>query len=227
MQKNLYQKLLSPDGVSGGAPPAAGNALAADPNVTPALVAPQPNALAADDDIPQTGLSQEDARKLRSEASNLRKRLKEFEAADAAAKEAALSETEKLTKRLAEVTKIAEERDATIRSLHIDSAIREQAAVLGITDTALVKKLLQPSEVEFGEDGQPKNLAALLNQLIKDHPALTAGAPATPPRPQVSPSNPSRSASSGALTQDIISRMRPEEYAARKDEIYAWLRQQR
>src|SRR2546430_219131 len=69
----------------------------------------QPQAGTLSTSEPQAGegtnetISLEEAKKLRSEAASLRKRLKAFEDAEAKAKEAQLSEQQKLENRLAEL----------------------------------------------------------------------------------------------------------------------------
>jgi hypothetical protein len=115
-------------------------------------------------------------------------RVRELEAAN-------LSEQEKKDLRLKEL----EERDTRFQGDLKDANTRttayKAAAELGMTlgaaDVAL--RLVEPSEIEYGDDGKPTNLKALFEAKLKEYPALLnpAGAPALPS--SGGPANPARS----------------------------------
>jgi hypothetical protein len=120
---------------------------------------------------PET-ISFEEARKLRSEANSLRKRLKELEEAQSKATEAKLSETERLTKRAADLERELADRDRLLQERTVSSRTVETAARLGFRNPELAYRLLDQSELDFGEDGQPKNVEPLLRALLDKEPYL-------------------------------------------------------
>lgn len=138
---------------------------------TPADVSPQAQAAttaaqAADVDA----ISLDEARKLRSESANLRKRLKELETAEEARTAATQSEQEKLSK---QAVKLQAERDALITELQAERAriaISRSAAKVGI-DPELAESLAL-SLLVFDDAGQPTNVEAVLKQLLAKWPHL-------------------------------------------------------
>lgn len=120
---------------------------------------------------PET-ISLEEARKLRSEANSLRKRLKDLEAAQSKAEEAKLSETERLTKRAADLERELADRDRAIQERTVLARTVEAAARLGFRNPELAYRLLDQAELDFGEDGQPKNVEKLLRALLDKEPYL-------------------------------------------------------
>lgn len=145
-------------------------------NGTQAEPEAQPQA-GTSDDKPQAGesISLDEAKKLRSEAKNLRTRLAAFEAAEEQRKQASLTEAERLK---ADREKLDRERqDLTVRERTI--AVRDGLAAaataekLGlVASSATVIRLLDLNSVEFDDSGTPTNLGPLLKQLAKDEPAL-------------------------------------------------------
>jgi hypothetical protein len=187
---------------------------------------PQPQAGAtpepqAGDGQSETTISLEEAKKLRSEAANLRKRLKGFEEAETKAKEAQLSEQQKLEKKLAD---LQAQHDAVARQSQeriVNYEVRLQAAQMGIVDPDAAARLLDWSGIEYDDDGSPQNVSELLKGLLKAKPYLAGKQAPT----SGGATNPSRSQSSGAqsLSWEVIGQMKPEEYAARSSEIKQWI----
>ena len=196
---------------------------------------PQPQAGVTSTD-PQAGESQtndtislDEAKKLRSEAANLRSRLRSTEAKakeldDLKAKLEAdkLSETEKLQKQLAT---LQSEHDNAIRAAQertINYEVRLQAAQMGIVDPDAAAKLLDWSQIEYDDNGSPTNVNDLLKNLLKTRPYLAGKA-------QVQTSggatNPSRSTTTApqTLSWEVIGNMKPDEYNARRAEIQQWI----
>jgi hypothetical protein len=206
---------------------------------------PQPQAGNNTAPEPQAGdgnetISLEEARKLRSEASNLRKRLKEFEASHNELKtfkeqtEASrLSDTEKQTlaqkkleQQLAEHQSQNNELLRQLQETRINNEVFKQASKLNIIDIDAASKLIDASQIEYDDAGNPTNIDALLKDLVKQRSWLVNKQPAQ----QTSAggaTNPSRSQSSApqALSWDVISAMTREEYAARGQEIQRWILQ--
>ncbi len=148
-------------------------------------------------------ISLEEARKLRSEAQNLRKRLKSYEDAERAAQEAQMTAQQKLEKQYAD---LQAQHEAHVRSTQeriIRYEVEAQARKLNIIDPDAAAKLLDWSELEFDDEGLPINAGKLLEKLIKNKPYLVAqatqqssqptdqslqsGRPATPAIPAMNP----------------------------------------
>lgn len=175
---------------------------------------------------PQAGegqnISLDEAKKLRSEAANLRKRLKAFEEADAKAKDAQLSEQERLQKQLADLQSQHDTATRTHQERIIGYEVRLQASQMGIVDPDAAAKLLDWSQIEYDDNGAPLNVSDLLKGLIKakpylagSKPAPTSGGATNPPR--------SQSTAPKELSWQVISSMKPDEYNARRAEIQQWM----
>ena len=225
-----------PEGNASGAAPQAG----ADPQPQAGTTPANPPAGAATPNSQssqpangegETALSLEDAKKLRSEAATLRKRLKEFEDAKAAAEAASLTDIEKLQKQHETVSKQAEAYRGKIAQM----AIQLEAQKLGIVDPEVAATLVA-GKLEFDADGSPNNVEPLLRDLVKAKPYLVAQAqqgsqqPATPPVTAGGATNPSRSGTNGGakipLSWDYINQLattNTHEYLARGPEIQRWM----
>jgi len=125
-------------------------------------------------------------RKLRAEAADYRKRLRELEQTVKQYEEAKLSESERLQKRLAELEREQAnyQRERQERTLKYETMLA--ASKLGIVDPDAAYRLLDPASIEFAEDGTPKNTEQVLKDLLKARPYLaataTAGSPTNPAR---------------------------------------------
>lgn len=135
-------------------------------------------------------------RKLRAEAAEYRKRLRELEAAVKKQEEAKLSETERLQQRLAELEKEQAEWQRERQERTLKYEVMLAAGKLGIVDAEAAYKLLDLSAIEFDEDGNPTNIEKALRDLIAKRPYLAGaagGSPTNPARSQVSPTTFTRS----------------------------------
>ncbi|NOZ27971.1 MAG: hypothetical protein GXP39_07965 [Chloroflexi bacterium] len=158
-------------------------------------------------------------RKLRAEAAQYRKRLRELERTLEEKEEAELSEQERLQRRVAEYeARLAElERERQERTLQYEVKLR--ASQMGIVDPDAAWRLLDLASIEFDEDGTPLNVDQALQELVKAKPYLR-GQPAAA---GVSPTNPPR-------RQQVFTRSQlrdPKFYAEHKDEIMQALREGR
>jgi hypothetical protein len=138
-------------------------------------------------------MSLEEARKLRRENAALRKRTKDFEDADEAARTAQLSELDKLKKQLADKDSEHGAYRQAMQERLLHQTIATEASKLGVIDPADAAKLLDWAELEFDENGVPTNTAKLLAALVKSKPYLVRG---TTPLSSGGPTNPPRSQSS-------------------------------
>jgi hypothetical protein len=143
---------------------------------TPAESTAQPQAGTSDN--PQAGesISLEEARKLRSEAKSLRARLGLFEKAEDERKQAQMSADEKIAVR-EQAVKDQEQRitarlQASILRDEIASAVNAEKITLH-APIGDVLRLLDTGAVEW--DGEtPKNVRALLKELVKERPYLAS-----------------------------------------------------
>jgi hypothetical protein len=182
----------------------------------------------------QETISLEEARKLRSESANLRKRLKELDAAHAELKtfkeqiEAAqLSETQKqelaskkLQEQFATLQKERDDLTSRYQEERINYAIQLQAVKQGLNPSAAVR-LLNKDALEYDAAGNPTNLDKVFKATVEEYQMQPVGGVPT----SGGATNPSRSQSSTPtpLTWDIISKMSAEEYRARRQEITQWM----
>jgi hypothetical protein len=86
--------------------------------------------------------------------------------------EAQLSETERAQRRLAELERSLAERERVLQEHTIRSAAIEAAARLGFRDPGDAYRLIDRAELEFDEDGSPRNVTDLLGALAKSKPYL-------------------------------------------------------
>lgn len=140
-----------------------------------------------------------------AELEQLRTELQSLKDAEQARKDAALTEQQKLEQR-------ATKAEQTARSLRAERTIEQEAAAQGL-DPALALELLPADKLEFGEDGQPKNVKARLQALVSKFPALSGAASAS----TTSPTNPQRKTTT--LTRADVQKMTPAEINARWDEV--------
>lgn len=200
-------RLLSPD--TGG-----GNSTATDPQAGDGGNAPQPQAGTTTSTEPQAGESQsetfslEEAKKLRSEAANLRKRLKAFEEAEQQAKDAQKTEQQRIQDELAELRSHLDNRAAELLEARVHAEIGKLASKFNfLLSPDLVAQLLNWSQIEVDEDtGKPTNVEKLLADLAKSAPdivrkqaAPTSGGATNPPR--------SQTADSVEITQAYVNRL--------------------
>ena len=93
-----------------------------------------------------------------------------------AAKEAEMSELQKLQEHAAQLEKQLADAAEKQKALMTQSDITAKAAKLGIIDPDAAYKLLNRSELEYGDDGAPTNTETLLVALLKEKPYLAGGA---------------------------------------------------
>lgn len=181
---------------------------------------------------PQAGdgaetISLEEARKLRSEAANLRKRLKAFEDAENKAKEAQMTEQDRLKKQLADLQTLHNEQTQATFERIVNLEIRAQAASLGINPKHLDKiaRFIEWEGIEPDADGNPTGIKEAVEKLLKDMPELLGKGSALSAPTGGGTTNPARSTSTApqALSWEVIGKMTSTEYDARRAEIQAWI----
>jgi hypothetical protein len=160
-------------------------------------------------------------KKANAESAAHRHKANELDKLKAEIEASKLSESEKLQKQLAALQAEKEQASLQVQELRIGSSIQLQAVQQGI-DPTLAGKLIDRSEIEYDDTGNPKNVADLLKALVKQYPTLVS----KPGVPQAGgATNPPRSSSSGSqpLSWDTLSKMNAAEYNARRAEIQQWM----
>lgn len=104
-----------------------------------------------------------------------------------------------------------------------ETELRAQAAHLGFADLTDAARLIDPADLEHDEDGVPTNAREVLEKLLKAKPYLAKSSKVAPTSGGAT--NPPRSASttSKEISWDMIAKLTPAEYAARAQEIQAWM----
>lgn len=148
-------------------------------------------------------------KKLREEAASWRTKAQEAAGKVAEFEAAKLTESEKLQKEAAEAKAQLEQLKAEARQARAKAAITARAAKEGI-DPDLAGRLI---DVEFDDAGTPQGLDAAFANLLKDHPYLKIGFGGSSTNPQ----------RQSGLTREVIQKMTPAEYLARKDEVDRFL----
>jgi len=110
--------------------------------------------------------------RLKAEAADYRKRLRELESKVKADEEAKMTEQERLQKRLSELERAQADWERERHEIMLQRHIENVAAKLGIVDPEAAWKLIDLKEVDFDDDGKPKNIEALLKTLIQKKPYL-------------------------------------------------------
>ena len=160
------------DEADAGAMPATPGAMPTEPET------PLPAAATADaDKLGEPGLAALNREREQREAAEKREKklileLKAFQDADK-------TEAQKATERIAELERekadlIARSQESTVRMVVLDAAAR-----LGFRSPELAFRALDRSALEFKDDGTPRNVEKLLNELLEREPYLgkPAGAP--------------------------------------------------
>ncbi len=140
----------------------------------------------------------EEARRLRSEAVNLRKREKEAQAAlkvyqdaEQVAKDAQLPEIERLKKVAADLQAEHDQLAAELVTARVNQDVAKYAGKLNfIVSPDLLAKLIDWEAVEFDDAGKPTNVEKLLEKLAKNAPDLVKKEQqqqGAPPLPGMSP----------------------------------------
>ena len=152
-------------------------------------------------------------RKLRAEAAENRKRLRELEAKVKADEDAKLTEQERLQKRIAELERKDTEYQQTLQERTVRYEVMLMANKLGIVDPDAAFRLLDVSSLEFDDDGKPNNIEKVLKKLVSDKPYLIGG------NSLASPTNPAQGRI-GGQQQFTRSQLRDHKfYQANRDAI--------
>jgi len=187
-----------------------------DPQQTPPAGPPTTTQIPPSE--PQAGdeqISLEEARKLRSEAKNLRDRLKaseakakEFDDLKARIEQENLTENQKLQKQVAELqAKYDAEAEAAFQQVAINE-VYKSAMRLNFVDPDAAVRLIDWEDIDVDDNGHFTNIDTVLTNLLKAKPYLQAN---TQNRTQASSggaTNPSRSHTSAVTAQSVLAMMK-------------------
>lgn len=161
---------------------------------------------------------------LRKESAGYRTRLKTLEAEEQKRTEAQMTKEQLLEKQNTELKAQHDEYVQAQTERMIASEVSLQAAELGVNPKHLKKvaRFIDWEDINLDEQtGNPTNIREVVEQLVKDMPELltkgasTSGGATNPPR--------STTTAPQALSWDVIGKMKPDEYAARRSEIQAFI----
>jgi len=123
-------------------------------------------------------------RRLRAEAAEYRRKLRELERELKQRDEEKMTETERMRLRLSELEKELTQRELLIREHTLRYETMLRAREMGIVDPDAAYRLLDLAEVEYDESGRPANIERLLRELVRKRPFLVGNS--------ASATNPSR-----------------------------------
>lgn len=145
---------------------------------------------------------QKELREARAEAARSRTALKRYEDAEKAAKDAQMGEVEKLQARIAELEREKTGLSDQLKATDLKSAVQRAASKLGFADPDDAMRLLDPAEIEYSDDGRPRNLDHLLGDLVRTKPYLKSSFTQPPDLGQGD-----RGTSPGTLTRAALEKM--------------------
>ena len=163
-------------------------------------------------------------KKANAEAASYRHKAKEYDDSKARLEAEKLTETERLQKQYNDLKAQHDEAIQTQFENDVRHRVSMEAAKLGVDGKVLdrVARFLDWEEIDVDADGQPTNIAALVEQLVNDIPGLRRS---TPTPTSGGATNPQRSTTTAPqeLSWAVIGNMKAEEYAARSAEIQRWI----
>jgi deoxyribodipyrimidine photolyase len=189
------------------------------PDTPPAEAPPAGEQPSADERI-----SLDEARKLRQEAHSLRQRLAAADRKVQEHEDAKLSEQDRLQKRATELEAAVQQAQAAERTLRTRLAVERAAHGLRFVDVADAYALLDQGAIEYGEDGEPKNVDTLLKALVKAKPYLAQpeqpAAPTAPEYQRPAPIGATPRPDNGRMTSEAL--LRDTETAAQRRVKQLW-----
>jgi hypothetical protein len=111
----------------------------------------------------------------RREAAKHRTELARYKDAESAAAEAAKTELQKAIERAEAAEKARDQRDEQLKGFQLRLATIEAARKMGFRNPEIAHRLISYSEVDYTDQGEPKNLDALLGKIAKTDPYLVNG----------------------------------------------------
>ncbi len=161
-------------------------------------------------------------KKARTDSTKHWSRAKELEEFKSKLDAEKLTETERWQKQATDLQSRYDSDTGALTERIVRYEVERQAQRLGIIDPDAAAQLIDWDALEYDEDGTPKNAETLLKDLLKAKPYLAGKAA---PSTAGGATNPGRAtANTAQLSWEIITKMTPEQYAARQPEIQQWMR---
>lgn len=176
-----------------------------EPTTDPAPPPADPAPLDANAATKELAQARKDAAKYRSELAKLQD-------AQKLAEQAKLTDEEKRTARVTELETQLADREKALRERTGYAAVVDAAARLGAAKPAMLHRLIE-GEIEFEDDGSPRNVDTLVREFLKANPEFTS----TAGRPTGDAGQGARGKS--ALTRDDIKKMTPDQINTRWAEV--------
>jgi septal ring factor EnvC (AmiA/AmiB activator) len=151
--------------------------------------APAGDAMSLDQALAELEKARKALKETNAESAGRRKRLEELESAEQARLQAQMSDAEKATAALQKLQEEIAARDAQMAGLREQTVRYEvmlKAQEMAIIDLDAAARLMDRDALEFGADGKPTNVEAVLKALVKAKPYLvkpssSASGMGTPP----------------------------------------------
>lgn len=124
-----------------------------------------------------------------------------------------LSESEKLQKAAKDAADRAASLESALKETRTQAAVERAARKLNIVDEEAAYALLDKSKIEFDGD-TPKNIEALLTELVKAKSYLVGQPGGTGGGSSSSATNPPRGGAGGSISVEAIKQMTPQQIAA-------------
>jgi hypothetical protein len=147
-----------------------------------------------------------------SKLSELEEKVKEFERAK-------LSEQERSKLEFEETKTQNQTLQDQMKAVRLEAAVAKNTVKYELADADATLQLLDKSKVEYGDDGRPSNIDAVLEATLEKYPFLKSGRKSAP---DTGATNPGRQ-KNNTLTREVIASMSHEERVSRMDEISKWM----
>ncbi len=145
--------------------------------------------------------------------AELEAKVKEFEKAKLTVEERAKLEFE-------ESKTLNQTLSEKMKSIQLEASVAKNLLKFELADVDATLKLLDTASVQYGEDGRPSNIDAVLEATLEQYPFLKSTKKLS--APDTGATNPGRQ-KNNSLTREAIANMSHEERVSRMDEISKWM----
>lgn len=173
-------------------------------------------------------------KELRDQAAKYRTE-RNTERADREARDAALAEAQAKVKEYENEKLTAEERAKLefdesktlnqtlleqMKSVQLEASVAKNVLKYNLADADATLQLLDKKQVQYGDDGRPSNIDAVLEAALEKYPFLKSAKKVS--APDTGTTNPGRQTNK-SLTREAIANMSHDERVSRMDEISKWM----
>jgi hypothetical protein len=173
-------------------------------------------------------------KELRDQAAKYRTE-RNAERTEREAREAALAEAQAKVKEFEKEKLTAEERAKLefdesktlnqtlldkMKSVQLEASVAKNVVNYSLADVDATLKLMDTGSVQYGDDGRPSNIDAVLESTLEKYPFLKSTKKVS--APDTGTTNPGRQ-KNNSLTREAIANMSHDERVSRMDEISKWM----